>query len=103
VIVSDGAQAVAAVQAQAYDVVFMDCQMPTVDGFEATRRIRAWEAARLARGETIVPLHVIALTANAMVGDRTACLEAGMNDYVAKPVHASELAAALARAPAAHL
>ena len=67
--------------------------MPELDGLEATRRIRArWPDRQL---------HIIAMTANAMEGDRDACLAAGMNDYVSKPIRPAELAAALAAAPAA--
>jgi signal transduction histidine kinase/DNA-binding response OmpR family regulator len=102
VIVADGLQAIAAVHAQHYDIVFMDCQMPELDGFEATRRIRAWEGERHSHGESFTPLHIIAMTANAMVGDREACLEAGMNDYISKPMRAPDIAGALARSPAAH-
>jgi CheY-like chemotaxis protein len=79
--VDDGASAVAAVKGGDYDVVLMDCQMPNVDGFAATRAIRAWEAEK---GRSRV--HIIALTANAMKGDRDRCLEAGMDDYVSKPL-----------------
>jgi PAS domain S-box-containing protein len=96
-IVENGLQAVAAVQTRAYDVVFMDCQMPELDGLEATRRIRAWEAGPRPEGERPRRVHIIAMTANAMVGDREACLAAGMDDYVAKPVRVPELVAALAR------
>ena len=94
----NGEAACEAVRRQPYDVVLMDCQMPEVDGFEATRRIRAWEAERRARGENFSPLHIIAMTANAMIGDREECLAAGMDDYLSKPVRPAELAAALARA-----
>jgi len=100
VIVGDGAQAVAAALAEPFDVILMDCQMPEVDGFEATRRLRAWEAAQRASGQAREPLYIVAMTANAMQGDREACLAAGMDDYVGKPVRAADLAAALARAPA---
>ena len=87
----DGLQAIAALEARDYDVVLMDVQMPELDGLEATRRIRAqWPAGRP---------HIVAMTANAMAGDREACLAAGMNDYVSKPIRPAELAAALRRAP----
>ena len=99
-IVAGGREAVAAVKEQNYDVVLMDCQMPEVDGFEATRRIREWEAERRIAGEEVRPIHIIAMTANAMSGDRETCIEAGMNDYVTKPVRAPALAAALAHVPA---
>src|SRR5262245_5041398 len=88
--VRDGLEAVKAVESGAYDLVFMDCQMPELDGFEATRRIRRLPAAKGA-----VP--IVALTANAMQGDRERCLEVGMNDYVTKPVDIGRLAAVLQR------
>lgn len=78
-VVNNGAEALAACldPSKQFDIVLMDCQMPEMDGFEATRRIRA------AKGHT---LPVIALTANAITGDRERCLDAGMSDYVSKPV-----------------
>jgi CheY-like chemotaxis protein len=88
--VRNGLEAVKAVEAGAYDLVFMDCQMPELDGFEATRRIR-----RLSGACASVP--IVALTANAMQGDRERCLEVGMNDHVTKPVDVGRLAAALQR------
>jgi signal transduction histidine kinase/DNA-binding response OmpR family regulator len=88
--VRDGLEAVKAVESGAYALVFMDCQMPELDGFEATRRIR-----RLPGEKGAVP--IVALTANAMQGDRERCLEVGMNDYVTKPVDVGRLAAALQR------
>ncbi|MGR8919123.1 MAG: response regulator [Gammaproteobacteria bacterium] len=76
-----------------YDIVLMDCQMPELDGFEATQRIRAWESER-GDGRRIP---IIALTANALQSDRERCLEAGMNDYVTKPFSREQLATALRR------
>ena len=93
----DGRAALEAAQAHPYDVVLMDCQMPEMDGYEATRHLRAWEQTRRAAGENISPLYIIAMTASAMAGDREACLAAGMDDYISKPVQSSELIAALAR------
>ena len=90
-VAGDGLQALAALEDADYDVVLMDVQMPELDGLEATRRIRRQWPER--------PLHIVAMTANAMAGDREACLAAGMNDYVSKPIKPPELAAALSRAP----
>jgi signal transduction histidine kinase/CheY-like chemotaxis protein/HPt (histidine-containing phosphotransfer) domain-containing protein len=90
-VASNGLEAVEAVERQPYDVVLMDVQMPEMDGLEATRRLRA-------RGRDGATPRIIAMTANAMQGDREACLEAGMDDYVAKPIHRDELVAALWRA-----
>ncbi len=96
-VVENGELAIAAVAAQEYDLVLMDCQMPIVDGFEATRRIRAL-------GEPASAVVVVALTANALSGDRDRCLAAGMNDYLAKPVRREALTALLAKylPPMAH-
>ncbi len=69
-----------------YDVILMDCQMPVMDGFEATKRIRAGEV-----GDENLSIPIIALTANAMKGDKERCLAAGMNDYISKPFDASVL------------
>lgn len=82
-LVVDGAQAVSAVQRESFAAVLMDCRLPIMDGYEATRRIRKLAAM----GQ--VP--IIALTANALQGDREACLQAGMNDYLAKPFKRAEL------------
>jgi len=80
-VVGDGQAAVDAVCAKQYAVVIMDCQMPLLDGYEATAEIR-----RLAGENKIVDLPIIALTANAMIGDREKCLDAGMDDFLPKPV-----------------
>jgi signal transduction histidine kinase/CheY-like chemotaxis protein/HPt (histidine-containing phosphotransfer) domain-containing protein len=91
--VENGALAVQRVQRERFDLVLMDCQMPEMDGFEATRRIRAWEQDQAA----VAPLTIVALTANALSGDREACLAAGMSDYMAKPITGARLAETLAR------
>ena len=90
-VAANGLEAVSALRRITYDLVFMDCQMPEMDGFGATRSIRAGEAG--------TPRHIpiVALTANAMHGDREQCLAAGMDDYIAKPVTKQALAAALER------
>jgi signal transduction histidine kinase/DNA-binding NarL/FixJ family response regulator len=92
-VAGNGSEALAALDHACFDLVFMDCQMPVMDGFEATRRLRALE--RLDPSRRAVP--VIALTANALSGDRDACLAAGMSDYVTKPVTQAKLAEALSR------
>jgi CheY-like chemotaxis protein len=88
-VAGDGQQAIDALERQDFDVVLMDVQMPELDGLEATRRIRARWPDR--------PLKIVAMTANALAGDREACLAAGMDDYISKPVRAAELTAALER------
>jgi CheY-like chemotaxis protein len=88
-VAGDGAQAVQRVREQKYDAVLMDWHMPVMDGFEATRRIR--ERAEHAG------LPIIAMTANAMGGDREKCLAAGMNDYIVKPIDVSQLLGALTK------
>jgi CheY-like chemotaxis protein len=92
-IVANGQQALEAVQRGGYDIVLMDCQMPVMDGYEATREIRAWEQ-REARSRRIP---IIALTANALLGDADTCRDAGMDDYLAKPYSRRQLCAVMAR------
>ncbi|MBI2947288.1 MAG: PAS domain S-box protein [Verrucomicrobia bacterium] len=91
-VAANGVEALKAVQRTHYDIVLMDCQMPEMDGYEATRQIRA-------RGGP--QPFIVALTAHAMQGDRERCLEAGMNDYLAKPLQTEDLASAIERAKAA--
>ncbi len=86
----DGHEALNASMATRYDVILMDVQMPGMDGLEATRRIRRWEAE-----SGMPPVRIVALTANALAGDRDLCLKAGMNDYLSKPIHLEALRAAL--------
>jgi PAS domain S-box-containing protein len=100
-VAANGLEVLAAIETVHYDVIFMDCHMPELDGYEATRRVRTRENERRDRGETFTPLHIVAMTANAMQGDREACLASGMDDYISKPVRPAELAASLARAPTA--
>jgi CheY-like chemotaxis protein/signal transduction histidine kinase len=90
-IARDGQEAVEMVGAAAYDLVLMDCHMPTLDGFEATAMIRAAET----RGARRLP--IVALTADAMAGDRDRCLAAGMDDYLSKPFMQETLRATVAR------
>jgi CheY-like chemotaxis protein/HPt (histidine-containing phosphotransfer) domain-containing protein len=78
-----------------YDVILMDCQMPELDGYEATRYIRKFEQQRISPFDWKAPVHIIAMTAHAMEGDREKCLSVGMNDYLSKPVRQSQLKAAL--------
>jgi signal transduction histidine kinase/HPt (histidine-containing phosphotransfer) domain-containing protein len=87
----DGQEALAAHASQAYGLILMDCQMPIMDGFEATRRIREIEAQQ---GRHTA---IIAITANAMPGDRERCLQAGMDDYLAKPFYPEAFTAIIQR------
>ncbi|MFP4281999.1 MAG: response regulator, partial [Opitutales bacterium] len=86
-VVSNGLEAIDAIEEEDFCAVFMDCQMPELDGYEATRRIRA--------SGRFDDLRIIAMTAHAMEGDRERCLEAGMDDYVPKPVRPGALREAL--------
>ena len=92
-IVGNGLEVMEAIQRVHYDVILMDCHMPEMDGYDATRKIRELEA-----GPGLSRHWIIALTANAMLGDREACTEAGMDDYISKPVRLGDLETALQKA-----
>jgi two-component system, sensor histidine kinase and response regulator len=83
--VSNGREAIDAWRREPFDAIFMDVQMPEMDGFEATAAIRAAERGT----DTHIP--IVAMTAHAMSGDRERCLAAGMDDYVAKPISVKEI------------
>ncbi len=89
---TDGEQGLQQLQSGSFDLVLMDCQMPVLDGYSATRRWREQEAAR-----GLPRLPIVAMTANAMAGDRERCLQAGMDDYLSKPVNRESLQACLLR------
>ena len=94
--VANGLEVLAALQQLSYDIILMDCHMPEMDGYETARAIREQEA-NLERRLLKSPVHIIAITANAMEGDAAKCLAAGMNDYLSKPVRLPDLQAALER------
>jgi signal transduction histidine kinase/ActR/RegA family two-component response regulator len=91
-VADNGFGALEQLAARPYDLILMDCQMPEMDGFETTRRIRASEEAT---GQHIL---IVAMTANALPGDRERCIAAGMDEYIAKPVHAEMLYQVVANA-----
>jgi CheY-like chemotaxis protein len=87
---ANGLEAIQSLERQPYDVILMDVQMPEMDGLEAARQICSrWPREQRPR--------IIAMTANAMQGDREMCLQAGMDDYISKPIRVDELVQALAR------
>jgi signal transduction histidine kinase len=90
---NNGLDAVEAHRQRNYPIIFMDCQMPQMDGYEATKKIRQMESE-----QNLAPVRIIAMTANAMEGDAELCLATGMNDYIAKPVDRNKLTTVLKRA-----
>ena len=90
-VAANGMEGVAATRVKRFDLILMDCQMPVMDGYEATRAIRAEEG-----GQGVRRVPVVAVTANALAGDREKCLAAGMDDYLAKPYRAAQLRAKVA-------
>jgi two-component system, sensor histidine kinase and response regulator len=93
--VADGLEVLQSLEQFSYDIILMDCQMPELDGYEATRAIRKREQAMDGSCPWKVPIHIIAMTAHAMQGDREKCHAAGMDDYLSKPVQTLDLKAAL--------
>jgi len=91
-VVGNGLEALAAWQRGAHDLIFMDSQMPEMDGLEATRRIRLLE-----KEGALAPIPIVAMTASAMEGDRQSCMQAGMDDYISKPVKLEEISKLLTR------
>ncbi len=88
---ANGKEVLAALERIDYEILFMDCQMPEMDGFEATRAIRQREQQQAAADAALRRIPIVALTANAMPGDRERCLEAGMDDYLTKPLDPRDL------------
>ena len=99
--VANGLEAVRALEQGSYDIILMDCQMPELDGYEATQTIRRREQTLDEGCPWKVPVHIIAMTAHAMQGEREKCLAAGMDDYLTKPVRPFDLKAVLERSKAA--
>jgi two-component system, sensor histidine kinase and response regulator len=95
--VANGLEVVKALEQVSYDVILMDCQMPELDGYEATQTIRKREQSSDPCCSWKSPIYIIALTANALQGEREKCLAVGMDDYISKPVRVPELQAALER------
>jgi CheY-like chemotaxis protein len=91
-ITDNGQRAVEAFQQQRFDIVLMDCQMPIMDGYDACRAIRNFESNR-----ALPRIPIIAITANAVVGDREACIAAGMDDYLTKPFGGDALLSVIAK------
>ena len=87
---NNGRDAIQKLRERSFDLILMNCQMPKMDGYEATRRIRSGEA-----GSENKNIYIVAMTANAMKGDRQKCMEAGMNGYLSKPMKIPELQKAL--------
>jgi CheY-like chemotaxis protein len=89
-VAANGLEAVQMIRQIPFDLVFMDCQMPVMDGYQATAEIRTFEGV----GRRVP---IVAMTAHAMQGDKEKCLKAGMDDYIAKPINLDEVKAALTR------
>jgi two-component system sensor histidine kinase/response regulator len=95
--VANGLEVIPALEQISYGLILMDCHMPEMDGYEATRAIREREQSLEPPCPWPSPIYIIAMTANSMQGDRDKCLVAGMDDYLSKPVRSPDLQAALER------
>src|ERR1041385_306512 len=95
---TDGTQALEALGRTAYDIILMDCQMPEMSGYEATWQIREQEKQRATDAGPAAHVYIIAMTANIQADNREKCRQAGMDDFIVKPVQLPELEAALHRA-----
>ncbi|HSZ79362.1 MAG TPA: response regulator, partial [Chthoniobacterales bacterium] len=95
--VANGREVLEALQRISYNLIFMDCQMPEMDGYDASQAIRQREKRLSPPCPWKSPVHIIALTAHAMQGEREKCLAAGMDDYLCKPLRQAELQSALER------
>jgi two-component system sensor histidine kinase/response regulator len=95
--VADGIEVLKALSCRPYDIIFMDCQMPEMDGYETTQAIRKRERSGGCGDPGKLPVYIVAMTASAMHGEKEKCLALGMDDYLSKPVQAPELEAALER------
>ena len=96
-VADDGEAAFTLVRSESFDLILMDCQMPVLDGYAASRAIRAWEETEGNGGPLRPRTPIVAMTANALAGDREQCMAAGMDDYLSKPVRQDTLAAVLSR------
>jgi two-component system sensor histidine kinase/response regulator len=95
--VANGREVLEVLQRISYNLIFMDCQMPVMDGYETSQAIRQWEKRLSPPCPWKSPVHIIALTAHALQGEREKCLAAGMDDYLCKPLRQAELQSALER------
>jgi CheY-like chemotaxis protein len=96
-VVPNGLEVLEALKLIPYDIIFMDCQMPEMDGYDAASAIRLQEQTSGSGYNWNAPVYIVAITAHAMKGDRDKCLAAGMDDYLSKPIRLPELQAALKR------
>jgi two-component system sensor histidine kinase/response regulator len=101
--VANGIEVLEAMQRISYDIILMDCQMPEMDGYEATKALREREQSLDSPCPWHAPVYIIAMTANAMQGEREKCLAVGMDDYLTKPVRTIDLQAVLHKALAGRL